>query len=93
MKTRKELIDFRNQCLRKHREGLHLTFEETAAVIWDPNGKASKPMTSMAICKIEQKALAKLKAALAKYGIKSLDDMFENKHHDFSHINRDIQPA
>ena len=40
-------------------------------------------MTCMGVLKIEQRALEKLKNALAKYGIKSLDDVFEPKYRDY----------
>ena len=84
--TRKDLIIMRNQCIAKHKMGEPLTLEETALAIWNPDTEV-KPLTSMAIHKIEKRALLKLQGELKKYGIKSLDDLFENKHREFAHMN------
>ena len=84
--TREDLIIMRNCCIAKHKTGERLTLEETAIVLWNPESE-KRPLTSMAIHKIEQRALDKLKVALKKYGITSIDDMFENKHREFAHMN------
>ena len=57
-----------------------LTDEEITFILPFKNGmlpSAKRRMTRMAVCKLEKKALAKLKAALAKYGINQLDDAIE----------------
>jgi uncharacterized protein YqeY len=79
-------ISLRMKCLAKHKAGERLTFVETALAMWDPKTE-ERPLTSMAICKIEQRALKKLKDALKEYGINGIDDMFENRHREFAHMN------
>ena len=79
----------RKQYLAKYKNGERLTLEETAIVIWNPETEI-KPLTSMAIHKIEKRALAKLKDALKDYGIKSLDDIFENKYREFARMNCEV---
>jgi hypothetical protein len=79
-------IALRKICIAKHEAGERLTLEETAIALWNPETE-KRPLTSMAIHKIEQRALDKLKDALKKYGISSIDDMFENKHREFAHMN------
>lgn len=60
------------------RNGVPLTLEETAYLLWCFEGKkTSKPMTKVGILKIEKQALDKCKKAFAKHGIKNLDDVFE----------------
>lgn len=59
-----------------HKRGVCLSAEQTAIAIWDPETEA-KPLSVVGILKIEQRALAKLRAALAERGLKSLDDIFE----------------
>lgn len=63
--------------LRLHEE---LTDEEITFIMPFLNGllpTAEKHMTKMAVCKLEKKALSKIKAELAKLGIKNVDDVFE----------------
>lgn len=75
------MLEHKKRCIKKHEAGECLTLEETAYAIWDPAHEA-KPMSPMGILKIERRALAKLKAELAKYGIKNLDDVFDPKHRE-----------
>lgn len=78
MKSREEQIKFRETCIAKYKSGERLTLEETAYAIWNPELE-KKPMTSMGIYKIEQRALQKLKSALSsRCGINQLDDVYEN---------------
>lgn len=61
--------------LEMHRKGIPLTIEQTRLCIWNPETQ-DKPLSKMAVQKIEEKALAKLKVKLAELGIKNLDDVF-----------------
>lgn len=57
-----------------------LTDEEITFILPFKNGmlpSAKRRMTRMAVCKLEKKALAKLRAELAKFGINQLDDAIE----------------
>ena len=76
--SREAMLAFKKQCMKKHEAGECLTLDETAFAVWNPD-KEAKPMTPMGILKIERRALAKLKAELAKYGIHNLDDVFDPK--------------
>ena len=58
-----------------HRKGQPLTVSQTAIAIWDPKTE-KRPLTKMAVLKIEQRVLAKLKSKLASLGINNLDDVF-----------------
>lgn len=71
-------LDQRKIYRQLHREGQRLTAEQTRFAIWNPKTEA-KPLSKTAIMKIEIRALAKLKKALAKYGIKSINDVFETR--------------
>lgn len=77
-------MKMKKEALKKHASGERLTLEETAVAIWDPETEKN-PMTCMGVLKIEKRALAKLKLALRKYGIKNLDDIFEPKYREFGH--------
>ena len=81
-KDREHWLLMKKEALRKRCEGSRLTLEETSYAIWNPE-KEDHPMTCMGVLKIEQRALEKLKLGLAKYGIKSLDDVFEPKYRDY----------
>lgn len=72
--------------LAKHANGERLTLEETACAMWDPES-GKKPMSALGVLKIERRALDKLKAALEKYGIKGIDDMFESKGREIGQKN------
>ena len=72
--------------LEKHANRERLTLEETACAMWDPESE-KKPMSALGILKIERRALEKLKVALAKYGIKGVDDMFEAKGREIGQKN------
>lgn len=86
MKSREEQIKFREACIAKHKSGERLTLEETAYAIWNPKLE-KKPMTSMGIYKIEQRAMLKLRSALSsRYGIKQLDDVYENSNRIVANI-------
>jgi len=64
--------------LRFERSSEMLSLEESAVALWMIEGrKRSKPMTKMGLLKIEQQALLKIRLGLAKYGIKSLDDVLD----------------
>lgn len=78
MKTKEELIQAKRIALIKHSNGEPLTLEETALAIWDPE-TSKRPMSNMGVLKIQNKALDKLKAALKKYNIHGIDDMFSPK--------------
>ena len=82
--SKEEMLAFKKQCIRKHKDGKCLTLDETAFAIWDPKTQA-KPMSPMGILKIERRALEKLKAELKKYGINNLDDVFDPKHREVWH--------
>lgn len=58
-----------------HRKGQPLTVSQTAIAMWDPKTE-KRPLTKMAVLKIEQRMLAKLKSKLASLGINNLDDVF-----------------
>lgn len=75
------LEEQRKVYLEMHRKGQKLTVEQTRLAIWNPETEA-KPLTKMAVLKIEQRALAKLKTKLASLGIKSLDDVFSPNRED-----------
>lgn len=75
------LEEQRKVYLEMHRKGQRLTVSQTAIAMWNPETEA-KPLTKMAILKIEQRALAKLKTKLASLGIKSLDDVFSPNRED-----------
>ena len=79
--SKEDMLAFKKQCMRKHKEGKCLTLDETAFAMWDPEMKA-KPMSPMGILKIERRALEKLKSELKKYGINNLDDVFDPKHRE-----------
>ena len=64
--------------VRLERNGTPLTLEETAFMIWNIEGrKTKKPLCNMMMIKTERAALDKMRKGLQKYGIKSLDDVFE----------------
>lgn len=79
-----DMLAFKKQCLRKHKEGKCLTLDETAFAVWDPENQA-KPMSPMGVLKIERRALEKLKSELKKYNINNLDDVFDPKHREMGH--------
>ena len=79
-------LQMKKEALAKHANGERLTLDETACAMWDPES-GKKPMSALGILKIERRALAKLKAALAKYGIKGIDDMFEAKSREIGQKN------
>ena len=58
-----------------HRKGQPLTVSQTAIAMWDPKTE-KRPLTKMAVLKIEQRVLAKLKSMLVSLGINNLDDVF-----------------
>ena len=58
-----------------HRKGQPLTVSQTAIAMWDPKTE-KRPLTKMAVLKIEQRVLAKLKSKLASLSINNLDDVF-----------------
>ena len=80
--TREHWLKIREDALKKHMTGKRLTLEETSAAMWNPDG-CKAPMSCMGILKIENRALAKLKIALKKYHIDSIDDLFEPKYREF----------
>ena len=58
-----------------HRKGQPLTVSQTAIAMWDPKTE-KRPLTKVAVLKIEQRVLAKLKSMLVSLGINNLDDVF-----------------
>ena len=82
--SKEDMLAFKKQCMKKHKDGKSLTLDETAFAIWDPDTQV-KPMTAMGILKIERRALEKLKSELKKYGINNLDDVFDPKHREMGH--------
>ena len=79
------LEEQRKVYIEMHRKGQKLTVEQTRLAIWDPETE-EKPLTKMAVLKIEQRALAKLKTKLASLGINSLDDVFSPHHEEASQM-------
>ena len=75
------LEEQRKVYLEMHRKGQKLTVSQTAIAMWNPETE-KRPLTKMAVLKIEQRALAKLKSKLALLGIKSLDDVFSPHRED-----------
>ncbi len=62
------------------RNHVELTDEEITYIMPFQNGmlpSAERRMSKMAVCKLEKKALAKLRKELAKYGINKLDDAID----------------
>ena len=79
------LEEQRKAYLEMHRKGQKLTVSQTAIAMWNPETE-KRPLTKMAVLKIEQRALAKLKSKLASLGIKSLDDIFSPHHEEASQV-------
>jgi len=79
------LEEQRKVYIEMHKKGEKLTVEQTRLAIWDPETE-EKPLTKMAVLKIEQRALAKLKTKLASLGINSLDDVFSPHHEEASQM-------
>ena len=75
------LEEQRKAYLEMHKKGQKLTVSQTAIAMWNPETE-KQPLTKMAVLKIEQRALAKLKSKLASFGIKSLDDVFSPHRED-----------
>lgn len=74
-------IDKRDGSLKLERNGAPLTLEETSFMIWNLDGrKTSKPLSKVMMLKTEQSALQKLRKGLAKYGINSIDDVFDPRY-------------
>lgn len=69
------LEEQRKVYLEMHKKGVPLTVEQTRLCIWNPETEV-KPLTKMAVLKIEQRALEKLRAKMKELGIKGLDDVF-----------------
>lgn len=62
----------------KYLTGQQMTLEETAYAIWMHEGKKTpKPFSKIYTLSLEQRALAKLKKGLAKYGITSVGDVLD----------------
>lgn len=79
------LEEQRKVYLEMHRKGQPLTISQTAIAIWNPETEA-KPLTKMAILKIEQRALEKLRAKMKELGIKGLDDIFSPHREEASQV-------
>ena len=69
------LEEQRKVYLEMHKKGIPLTVEQTRLCIWNPETEEA-PLTKMAVLKIEQRALEKLRAKMKELGIKNLDDVF-----------------
>lgn len=69
-----------NEVIRKYIDSEAMTLEEAALALWMNEGRVrAKPFTKPMVINIERSALEKVKKGLAKYGIKSLDDIFDPK--------------
>ena len=79
------LEEQRKVYLEMHRKGQKLTVSQTAIAMWDPKTE-KRPLTKMAVLKIEQRALAKLKSKLASLGINTLDDVFSPRRENASQV-------
>ena len=79
------LEEQRKVYLEMHKKGQKLTVSQTAIAMWNPETE-KRPLTKMAVLKIEQRALAKLKSKLASLGIKSLDDVFSPHREEASRV-------
>lgn len=79
------LEEQRKVYLEMHRKGQKLTVSQTAIAMWNPETE-KRPLTKMAVLKIEQRTLAKLKSKLASLGIKSLDDIFSPHREEASQV-------
>ena len=79
------LKEQRKVYLEMHRKGQSLTVSQTAIAIWNPETEA-KPLTKMAVLKIEQRALEKLRAKMKELGIKGLDDIFSPHREEASQV-------
>ena len=79
------LEEQRKVYLEMHKKGQRLTVSQTAIAMWNPETEA-KPLTKMAVLKIEQRALEKLRAKMKELGIKSLDDIFSPHHEEASQV-------
>ena len=86
MKSKDELIQLRKIYLEKHDKGEPLTLEETAIAMWDPNSN-KKPMTTMGVLKLQQRALNRLREALKKYHIYNVDDVIGAKLRSFGNLS------
>ena len=79
------LEEQRKAYLEMHKKGQKLTVSQTAIAMWDPKTE-KRPLTKMAVLKIEQRALEKLRAKMKELGIKSLDDIFSPHHEEASQV-------
>lgn len=79
------LEEQRKVYLEMHKKGVPLTVEQTRLCIWNLKTEA-KPLTKMAVLKIEQRALEKLRDKMKKLGIKSLDDIFSPHREEASRV-------
>ena len=79
------LEEQRKVYLEMHKKGIPLTVEQTRLCIWNPETE-SKPLTKMAVLKIEQRALEKLRAKMKELGIKGLDDIFSPHREEASQV-------
>lgn len=70
------LQDKEDAVVLKYLNGEPMTLDETALAMWMSEGrKAKRPMTKVGVLSIENRALAKLREGLKKYGINNLDDV------------------
>lgn len=79
--SKEAMLAFKKQCMQKHKDGELLTLDETAFALWDPEHD-KKPLSPMGILKIERRALDKMKLALKKYGIRSIDDALDPRYRE-----------
>jgi len=75
------LEEQREAYLKLHKSGMRLSLDATRIAMWNPATEKA-PMSKMAVLKIEQRALAKLKAKLKELGINSLDDVLSPHRED-----------
>lgn len=79
------LLEQRKIYREMHRNGERLTVAQTAVAMWNPETEP-KPLSKMAVLKIEQRALEKLRAKMKELGIKGLDDIFSPHREEASQV-------
>lgn len=69
-----------DEVIRKYLCREEMTLEEVALALWMSEGRKTKhPMTKMMMLNIINGAMMKIRRGLKKYGIKTLDDVFDPK--------------
>lgn len=76
--------------IEMHKKGIPLTLEQTRICIWDPKTEAAPP-SKMAVQKIEQRALSKLREKLLALGINNVSDILGFRRDHLSESMPEIQ--